>query len=56
MLLLQKAKIPAVIAAKSKEELQTHVLDLLKKLKVKDKKIEGGEMHFWVWQGVCSKT
>jgi hypothetical protein len=38
---LQKKAVPAVIAAKSKEELQTYVLDLLKKLKLRDKRIEG---------------
>lgn len=33
--------MPAAIAEKSKEQLQQYVLDLLKKLKLRDKKIEG---------------
>mgnify|MGYP001807366634 CR=1 FL=1 len=33
--------MPAVIANKTREELQVYVLDLLKKLKIRDKKIEG---------------
>ena len=37
----QRAKVPAVIASKSKEELEVYVLDLLKKLKARDKRIEG---------------
>jgi hypothetical protein len=38
---LAQKKVPAVIASKTKEELQVYVLDLLKKLKVRDKRIEG---------------
>lgn len=33
--------MPAVLAAKSKPELELHVLELLKKLKLRDKKLEG---------------
>jgi hypothetical protein len=39
--LQNRARIPASIAAKSKEELQGYVLDLLKKLKLRDRKLEG---------------
>lgn len=37
----QRAKVPAIIATKTKEELQVYILDLLKKLKLRDKRIEG---------------
>ncbi len=33
--------MPAIIATKTKEELQVYILDLLKKLKLRDKRIEG---------------
>lgn len=38
---MQRARVPAVLAAKSKPELELHVLELLKKLKLRDKKLEG---------------
>lgn len=41
MIHLQVRKVPAVISSKSKDELHLMVLDLLKKLKSKDKKIAG---------------
>lgn len=34
-------KVPAVISSKTKEELEVYVLDLLKRLKARDKRIEG---------------
>jgi hypothetical protein len=38
---VQKQRVPAAIASKSKEELQVYVLELLKKLRARDKKLEG---------------
>ena len=36
-----KPRLPASIAEKSREELQVYVVELLKKLKLRDKKIDG---------------
>jgi hypothetical protein len=36
-----KPRLPAAIADKSREELQVYVVELLKKLKLRDKKIDG---------------
>jgi hypothetical protein len=36
-----KPRLPAAIADKSREELQVYVVELLKKLKLRDRKIEG---------------
>jgi len=40
----QAKAIPASIAVKSKDELQAMVLDLLKKLKLQDKRMKGAEL------------
>eukprot|EP00983_Pelagomonas_calceolata_P113462 1159989-Pelagomonas_calceolata.AAC.3 len=47
--------IPAAIACKSKEELQRSILDVLKKLKLRDKQIAGTPMGLYrkhIWQHV----
>jgi hypothetical protein len=36
-----KPRLPAAIADKSREELQVYVVELLKKLKLRDKKLDG---------------
>ena len=37
----QRARIPATLTAKSKPDLELYALELLKKLRARDKKIEG---------------
>jgi hypothetical protein len=44
------SKVPTVIANKSKSDLEIYVLELLKKLKQRDKRIEGSFLRMHVIQ------
>ena len=39
--MVQRTRIPATLTAKSKPDLELYALELLKKLRTRDKKIEG---------------
>lgn len=42
---VQRVRVPASLSLKSKPDLELYAMDLLKKLRVRDKKIDGTHMH-----------
>ena len=50
---MQRVRVPASLSSKSKPDLELFAMDLLKKLRVRDKKIEGTHMLVGVSAGIA---
>ena len=50
---MQRMRVPASLSSKSKPDLELFAMDLLKKLRVRDKKIEGTHVRVGVRAGIA---